>query len=371
MSSHVVPFFSYPMVYKHKEKEILDAMLNVMNRGAFILQSDLVDFEKNIAEFIGVKHVLGVADGTNSMIIALRAAGIGAGDEVIFASHTYVATAAAVHFVGATPVPIECGTDHLMDANFIESAITDKTKAIMPTQLNGRTCDMDAIQVIADKHRLIIIEDSAQALGAKYKGKNAGTFGLAGSFSLYPAKVLGCFGDGGLIVTNDDEMYEKMALLRDHGRDETGEHVAWGLNSRLDNIQAAVLNVKMKTFVDDISRRRDIASLYHERLGGVEQVYLPPAPNSEPDQFDVFQNFEIEAEDRDNLRTFLISNNIGCPIQWGGKPVHKLKNHGLEHYSLPITEKIFERCFLIPMNSWLSDDDVNYVSDKIIEFYKK
>ncbi|MGY8986142.1 MAG: DegT/DnrJ/EryC1/StrS family aminotransferase [Sphingomonadales bacterium] len=371
MSAKSVPFFNYPMVYKHQEKEILGAMLDVMNRGAFILQSDLVDFEKSIAEFLGVKHVLGMADGTNSMMIALRAANIGAGDEVIFASHTYVATAAAVHFAGATPVPIECGADHMMDANFIEAAITDKTKAIMPTQLNGRTCDMDTIQAIADKHGLIIIEDSAQALGAKYKGKNAGTFGLAGSFSLYPAKVLGCFGDGGLIVTNDDEMYKKMAMLRDHGRDETGEHVTWGMNSRLDNIQAAVLNVKLKTYMADITRRREIATLYHERLGGLNHVQLPPAPNSESERFDVFQNFEIEADDRDNLRAFLGENNIGCPIQWGGKPVHQLKNHGLDHHSLPITEKIFERCFMIPMHPWLSDDNVNYVCDKIIEFYRK
>jgi dTDP-4-amino-4,6-dideoxygalactose transaminase len=371
VASQSVPFFNYSMVFKHKEQEILDAMMDVMNRGAFILQNDLEEFECSIAEFLGVKHVLGTADGTNSMIVALRAAGIGEGDEVIFASHTYVATAAAIHFAGAQPVPIECGADHLMDPSHIEPAITSRTKAIMPTQLNGRTCNMDQIQGVADQHGLIIIEDSAQALGSRFNGKNAGTFGLAGSFSLYPAKVLGCFGDGGLIVTNDDEMYKNMSLLRDHGRDENGEHVAWGMNSRLDNLQAAVLNVKMKTYMSDIERRREIASLYHERLGGLNRVQLPPAPNSEKDHFDIFQNFEIEADDRDNLREFLGENNIGCPIQWGGKPVHKLKNHGFDHVSLPITEAIFERCCMIPMHPWLSDGDVNYVIDKIIEFYQE
>jgi Predicted pyridoxal phosphate-dependent enzyme apparently involved in regulation of cell wall biogenesis len=244
----------------------MDALHDVMSRGAYILQRDLEVFEENIKKLIGVKHVFGVADGTNALILALRAADVGAGDEVIMSSHTYIATAASAHFVGATPVLVECGADHMIDPESVERIVTNKTRVIMPTQLNGRTCDMDALQAIADKHGLVIIEDAAQALSSMYKGKCAGTFGLAGAFSFYPAKVLGCFGDGGAVVTNDDEIAERVARLRDHGRNEEGEVVTWGTNSRLDNIQAAILNVKLKGFKKDMERRREIASMYDHAL---------------------------------------------------------------------------------------------------------
>ena len=230
-SKRNIPFFNYPALFKTQEKEIMDTLHDVMSRGAYILQKDLEEFENNIKELIGVKHVFGVADGTNALILALRAADIGAGDEVIMSSHTYIATAASAHFVGAKPVLVECGADHMIDPESVEKAITDKTRVIMPTQLNGRTCDMDALHAIADKYGLIIIEDAAQALSSKFRGKCAGTFGLAGTFSFYPAKVLGCFGDGGAVVTNDDEMARKLYLLRDHGRNDEGEVVTWGTNS--------------------------------------------------------------------------------------------------------------------------------------------
>lgn len=368
--SRSVSFFNYPAVYTSQEDEFVEIFKNIGRRGAFILQQELHDFEKNISGFIGAKHVFGVADGTNAMIVGLRALGIGEGDEVIFSSHTYVATAAAIHFSGATPVPVECGPDHMMDPDDIERAITKKTRAIMPTQLNGRTCNMDAIRSVADRHGLLILEDAAQALGSKFKGKCAGTFGSFGTFSFYPAKVLGCFGDGGAIVTNDDDLAEKIALLRDHGRNSKGEHVAWGMNSRLDTLQAAILDCKLKRYPDDIRRRREIAALYESLLGDMPQLTLPPAPDSDPDHFDIYQNYEIEADNRDSLRPFLMENNIGCPIQWGGKPVHKLKNHGLDHHKLPFTEKMFERCFMLPMHPHLENEDVEYVAAKIREFYE-
>src|SRR3989339_359234 len=199
-----IPFFNYPALFKSQEKEIMASLHDVLSRGAYIMQKDLSQFEENIKKFLDVKHVFGVADGTNALILALCAAGIGQGDEVILSSHTYIATAASVHFVGAVPVLVECGQDHMIDPDSVKKAITDKTKAIMPTQVNGRTCDMDALQKIADQHRLVVIEDAAQAIGSRFKGRAAGTFGLAGTFSFYPAKLLGCFGDGGAVVTNDD-----------------------------------------------------------------------------------------------------------------------------------------------------------------------
>ena len=238
----------------------------------------------------------------------------------------------------------------------------------MPTQLNGRTAEMDAIMAIAEKYGLDVYEDAAQALGSRFKGKCAGTFGKASAISFYPAKVLGCLGDGGAILTNDEEMYRNILSLRDHGRDETGEVVRWGLNSRLDNIQAALLDHQLKEYQNVIERRREIANLYQERLGALEQLVLPPAPDSDPDHFDVFQNYEIEAERRDELKAYLGERGVGTLIQWGGRAVHQFKKLGFTQ-SLPFTEHLFERILMLPMNMSLSDEDVNYICDCIIDFY--
>jgi len=363
-----VPFFNYPYVFKSQESEFLSIIKKVGEKGAFIMQEELVEFEKNIANYVGAKYAVGVGNATDGMHLVLRAAGIGAGDEVIFCSHTMVATAAAIYFAGATPVPVECGPDHLIDPESVEQAITPRTKAIMPTQLNGRTADMDALQKIADKYNLIIIEDAAQALGSKFKGQCAGTFGLAGVVSFYPAKTLGCFGDGGIVFTNDEEIYRKLSMIRDHGRDENGEIVMWGFNSRLDNIQAAILNYKLTYYDKEIVRRRELASLYKKLLRDVKEVVLPPGPDDDPDHFDIYQNYEIEAERRDELKKFLEKNGIGTIIQWGGKVVHQFEKLGF-NVSLPFTERMISRSLLLPMNTSLSDEDVYYVANKIREFY--
>jgi dTDP-4-amino-4,6-dideoxygalactose transaminase len=365
-----IPFFNYPALFKSKEKEIMDTLHGVLARGAYILQSDLEEFEQNIQNLIGVKHVFGVADGTNALILALYAAGIEPGDEVIICSHTYIATAAAAHFTGATPVLVECGADHMIDPKSVEKAITDKTKVIMPTQLNGRTCDMDKLQAIADRHGLIIIEDAAQALSSKFKEKCAGTFGLAGTFSFYPAKLLGCFGDGGAVVTNDDAMAEKLFQLRDHGRNKDGLVVSWGTNSRLDNVHAAILNLKLKSFKEDIERRRTIARMYNEELGGLDGVTLPPAPDADQNHYDVYQNYELEASNRDELKLYLSDRGIGTIIQWAGKAVHQFEGLGFESVTLPVVEKMTENFLMLPMHTALSDDDVNYVCNAVKGFYK-
>ncbi len=367
-SNRSVPFFNYPHVFESHREELISTFENVASRGAYILQQEMEDFEKHLAEYTGVKFALGVANGTDALLIALRAAGVGPGDEVIFCSHTYVATAAAIHFVGAVPRPIECGSDHMMDVCKIEDAVTERTKAIMPTQLNGRTCDMDAIQEIADRHQLLIVEDAAQALGSKYKGKHAGTFGVAGTISFYPAKTLGSLGDAGAILTNDDRMCEAMSQMRDHGRNADGDVVSWGLNSRLDNLQAAILDVKLRDYAADVDRRREIACMYHEQLQGISQLTLPPAPGSEPDHFDVFQNYEIEADSRDELQTRLKSNGVGTLVQWGGKVVHQFEGLQIKG-KLPFTERMISRSLMLPLNTSLTDDDVRYVCDNIADFY--
>jgi dTDP-4-amino-4,6-dideoxygalactose transaminase len=192
-----VPFFDYPGVFAASEPDFVAIFRDVCRRGAFIKQKDLAEFERDLCVFLGARYALGVGNATDGLHVALRAAGIGPGDEVIFSSHTMLATASAIHFAGATPVPVECGPDHLILAEAVEAAVTPRARAIMPTQLNGRTADMGALQAIADRHGLLIVEDAAQALGSRFRGRLAGTFGTASAISFYPAKVLGCFGDGG------------------------------------------------------------------------------------------------------------------------------------------------------------------------------
>jgi dTDP-4-amino-4,6-dideoxygalactose transaminase len=248
-ASRSVPFFDYPHVYGPDRARYLEIFDSVCSRGAFIQQAELVDFEHALAEFAGSRYAVGVANGTDALVIALRAAGIGPGDEVVFCSHTFVATAASIHHVGAVPVPAEVGPDRMIDPASVERCITARTRAIMPTQLNGRTADMEALGKIAEKYDLTIVEDAAQALGSKFHGIGAGNFGAAGTLSFYPAKSLGCFGDGGAILCNDPAVHETATILRDHGRNARTNRVEqWGYNSRLDNVQAAILQFKLQQF---------------------------------------------------------------------------------------------------------------------------
>jgi len=364
-----VPFFKYADMFAMYADEYRVAMDVVLNRGAFILQSENREFDQNLAKYVGSKYAYGVGNGTDAIIIALRAAGVGQGDEVILPSHTYIATAASVHFAGATPVLVECGTDHLIDPEAIESAITSRSKCILPVQLNGRTANMEAIEQIAKKHGLVIVEDAAQGVGSSFKGRAAGTFGIAGTYSFFPAKILGSFGDAGAIVTNDEKIGQRISLLRDHGRNEEGNVVAWGLNSRLDNLQAAVLLTRMKHLDKEIARRREIASMYQEGLQGISELLLPPGPNASPDHFDSYQNYEIEAERRDDLKKFLLDNGVGTLIQWNGSPIHWFKDLGF-NVNLPITDELFKRCLLLPINSMLTNLEVEIVIEEVRRFYR-
>ncbi len=364
-----IPFFNYKGAFTAREDEYVAIFRDIIHRGAFIQQRDLLEFEQRLAKYLGVKHAIGVGNATDGLVMAWRAAGLRPGDEVIFPSHTMVASPASVAHAGGAPVPVDCADDHLIDPDAIENAITERTVAIMPVQLNGRTADMDRIQEIADRHNLYILEDSAQALGSKFKGRFAGTFGRAGVFSFYPAKILGCFGDGGAVVTNDDQIARKVLLLRDHGRDETGEVVTWGFNSRLDNLQAAILDLQFRDYDSIISHRRALATAYDENLSDLSELQLPPAPEADANHFDVFQNYEIEADRRDELRSFLSQNGVGTIIQWGGKAVHQFRGLGL-NARLPRTEQLFERCLMLPMNMMVTADDVEYICSRIRAFYR-
>lgn len=306
-----VPFFNYPAVFTSEEENLVRIFRDVGRRGAFILQEDLANFEAHLAAYVGAKYALGVGNATDGLYFALVAGGIKAGHEVIICSHTMQATAAAVHFAGATPVPVEVGPDRCIDPEAIEMAITGRTRAVMPTDLNGRTCDMDAILAICEKRGLLLFEDAAQALGSKFKGRCAGTFGVASAISFYPAKILGCLGDGGAVITSDSEVYEHLIALRSFGQDAEGRCQMWAMNSRLDNLQAAILDHRLNSYDRTIARRRTIADHYQRQLGPLPQLALPPAPDSDPRHFDVYQNYEIEADNRDGLRAFLQEKRRG------------------------------------------------------------
>jgi len=363
-----VPFFPYADLFAEDEQAYVDIFRDVCGRGAFILQKEVEEFEQSLCELTGSKYALGVANATDAITMGMMAADFPAGGEVIIASHTMIATASGIHFAGGIPVPVDCGEDHLIDPAAIEAAITPKTKAIMPTQLNGRVANMDAVMQLADEHNLQVFEDSAQALGAKYAGRSAGTFGEAGCISFYPAKTMGCFGDGGALFCQDEAVFKKAKTIRDHGRNAENQIELWGINSRLDNLQAAIMLHKMKKYEGWIARRREIASLYDNYLSDLPQLKLPPKPY-DGTHFDIFQNYEIEAERRDALKESLAANGIGTLVQWSGVAVHQCTLLGFDQ-ELPKTDLLFEKMLMIPMHHLLSDAEVEHVAKHIIKFYQ-
>ncbi|HEY2759775.1 MAG TPA: DegT/DnrJ/EryC1/StrS family aminotransferase, partial [Pirellulales bacterium] len=274
-----VRYVDYPSQFRQIEREVMDAVRAVLAGGDLVLRQQLRDFEANLAAFVGTKHAVGVSNCTDGLRLILRALGVGPGDEVITVSHTFVATAAAVHHCGAKVVLVDIGDDHLMDPDAAVRAITPRTKAILPVHLNGRICDMKRIKAVADNHNLLLIEDAAQALGARYDDVGAGAFGVATAFSFYPAKLLGAYGDAGAVVTSHCELAQRISRLRDHGRVPGGEIGEWGFNCRLDNLQAAILDLKLARLQQALERRRQLATHYHQLLADVLSLRLPPPPS--------------------------------------------------------------------------------------------
>jgi dTDP-4-amino-4,6-dideoxygalactose transaminase len=364
-----VPFFDYKQLYL-KDKNAINKIFNdISSKGAFILQKDVANFEKKICNYTKAKYAISVANGTDAMQIYLKAYGIKTGDEVILSSHTMIATASSIKFCGATPVPVDIKiSDGLIDPKEIEKKINKRTKAILVTHLNGRTCEMKEIIKISKKYKLKLFEDGAQSLGSKYMNKNAGTFGDASSISFYPAKILGCFGDGGIILTNNKSMAKKMRIMRDHGRDENGSIRYWGYNSRLDNIQAAILNHFFLDFKKTISQRRKIAKIYNKNLKNIVEIKLPIIERNSKKNFDTFQNYEIQAKDRDQLKKFLFKSGIGTIIPWNGVAINNLKNLGIR-IKLNNSDELFEKFLMLPMNNFISQPQVHYVISCIKKFY--
>jgi dTDP-4-amino-4,6-dideoxygalactose transaminase len=369
-----VPFFDWAGFFNERKDDFSRIMIETASRGGFILQRDVDEFETNLAEFIGVKHVIGCSDGTNAILLGLRASGVKPGDEIIVPSHSFIAAIQSIHFAGATAVPVELlGHDWLVDPAAIEAAITPRTTAIMPVHVNGRICQMDVIMDIAQRHGLAVYEDSAQAAGAKLDGIGAGCWGQWGTYSFYPSKTLGCFGDAGALVTNDDAIAKTVRAMRNHGANREKmiplDVDIWGTNCRLDNIHAAILNYKLSYYAEAIGRRREIAAQYDAAFGGISELQLPPAPDADPRFFDIYQNYELCTDRRDDLRAFLSARNIGTIVQWGGFGIHQLHGLGFTQ-DCPKTDRFFETSLLLPMNHILTEVQVDHVIQSVLAFCK-
>lgn len=367
--AYKVRFVDYPQQYRDLKGELDDVFQEIMSGGDFILRKHLKEFENNIADYVGTKYAIGVNSGTDALHLSVLAADFKPGDEVITVAHTFVATVGAIVNCRATPILVDVTDDFNIDVEKIEEVITPRTKGIVPVHLNGHACNMDKIMRLAEKNNLIVIEDAAQSLGAKFKGKKTGSFGLAGIFSFYPAKMLGTAGDGGIVCTNDDNFAHKIRALRDNGRTDSVEVIeCYGYCSRLDNLHAAILNTKFKYFPAWVKRRREIANLYNQGLSGISSLQIHPVSNE--DYYDVYQNYVIRTEKRDELAQYLRDSGVEVLISWS-IPLHKQKALNLSRFRLPVTEKISSEVLSLPMYPELSNKKVEIVIDIIKKFFKR
>ena len=366
-----VPFVDFPSHYRAMEKEYHQTIHRVLSKGNLLLREELEEFERTFASFIGVKYGIGVNSGFDSLHLSLRALGFKPEDEVVTVSHTCIATVSAVVNAGATPVFVDIREDFNMDPDKLEEAITPRTKAIVPVHLNGRSCDMERIMSIAKEHNLSVVEDAAQAIGAKFNGKMVGSFGLTGCFSFYPFKMLGALGDGGMVVTNDEELARKISALRDYGWERRGKARDvryFGFNARLDNLQAAVLSMKFAYLPRWIERRQEIAKRYTEGLSDLSELKLPNFPDER--YFDVYMNYVIRLARRDDLVSYLEKNGIEVLISLS-KSVHHYKTLGFGDLHLPETDKASKELICLPTRPELSDQQVDYVIKCIRDFHRR
>ncbi|MCS6860888.1 MAG: DegT/DnrJ/EryC1/StrS family aminotransferase [Abditibacteriales bacterium] len=359
-----VPFLDLTRQYQQIKAELDAAVLKVLASGQFILGETVKQFEEAAAHYCGAQHAVGVASGTDALVLALRALGIGVGDEVITSPFTFFATAECVSQVGATPVFVDIEPDTFnLDPAAIESALTSRTKAVIPVHLFGHCADMERIHAIAEKHGLFVIEDAAQAWGATCNGKRAGGLGYAGCFSFFPTKNLACCGDGGLLTTNDDEIAQQVRLLRTHGQAQRYEHVMLGYNSRLDALQAAVLAVKLK-YVDRWNeRRRQHAQRYNELFAGTPVV--PPA--EKPYAKHVYHQYTIRVPHRDAVERSLKEAGIGCMVYYR-VPLHLQPVYAHLGYpagSLPVAEQACREVISLPIFPELTEEEVEYVAETV------
>jgi len=357
-----IPFLDLKQTYLELNTELETAVQRVMNSGWYIHGEELSAFESEFAEYCGVKYCIGVGTGLDALHLILRALDIGDGDEVIVPSNTFIATWLAVSYAGATPVPIEPDeTTHNIDPGRIEEAITERTKAIIPVHLYGQPADMEPILEIARKYGLKIVEDAAQAHGARYKGSRVGGLGDAAGFSFYPAKNLGAFGDGGAVTTNDPGIGEKVRRLSNYGSEIKYRHDTKGFNSRLDELQAAILRVKLKHLDEWNARRLELANCYRQHLAGTK-VLLPEISVGLES---VFHLFVIRSRNRDVLQAGLKEAGVETLIHYPTPPHKQVAYSSIACYNLPIAEHLAREVLSLPMGPHLTSEMAEETAQQI------
>jgi len=368
---NMIPIIDSKRQYAQIGAEIEKEVLEVLRSGSYILGKHNKALEEELAEFTGAKYSVALNSGTDALHLALRALDIGEGDEVITVAFTFVATTEAIGIVGAKPVFVDIDNDTFnIDPMKIEAAITPKTKAIMPVHLYGQPCNMDIIMDIAKRHNLYVIEDACQAIGAKYKGKMVGTFGDIGCFSFYPTKNLGAMGDGGLATTNCEKLRDRMIALRNHGGAVRYYHDEIGVNSRLDEIQAAILRVKLNYLNDWNTKRREHAYFYNELFAECSDIQTPKEID---DAYCVYHQYTVKVPNRDEVHKMLQENGIGAMLYYP-VPLHLQKVHeylGVGKGSLPVTEKNTEMVISLPMFAEITEEEQRTVAKTLIDCIAK
>ncbi|OGT39868.1 MAG: hypothetical protein A3E81_01735 [Gammaproteobacteria bacterium RIFCSPHIGHO2_12_FULL_36_30] len=361
-----IPFVNFQKRYVLQRDEILKGVDEVFSSGSYILGEYVEKLEKGLSDYLNCPYVLTLANGTDAIILALKVLNIGAGDEVIIPVNSFIASAGAVAAVGATPVFCDVCNDLNIDVSNIEKLITKKTKAILPVHLTGRPAEMNAITKIARAYNLFVIEDAAQSIGASYDGKFTGTIGDFGCFSLHPLKNLHAYGDAGIITTNNKDYYEQLKLLRNHGLKDRDTCAMWGLNSRMDSVQAKIVSLGLNHLDEWNAVRRRNAFRYQDALRDV--VMVP----SDPDNlFSVYHNFVILTEKRDTLAYYLKENGIDTRVHYP-IPLHlqpAAKNLNYKMGDFPVAEKLMEQMLSLPVCPELRDKEVTYVVSMIKEFF--
>ncbi len=359
---------SIPMVdlkgqYESLKTEIDSAILQSLAETRYILGPNVQAFDQETAEYLGARHAISCASGTDALHLGLLAAGIKPGDEVITSAFTFIATGEAIRYIGANPVFVDIQPNSLnLDPEQIRAAVTNKTRAILPVHLFGQAADMNEIKAIADELGLFIIEDCAQSFGSAYQGKTTGTIGSVGAFSFFPSKNLGCYGDGGLITTNDDDIAAQIKLLRNHGSSQQYHHDVIGYNSRLDELQAVILRIKLK-HIDHYNRRRlEVAKAYNRLLAGSRFV-TPEIPS---DRDHIFHQYTLLCDGRDAVREHVLAREIACAVYYPF-PLHQQKAFaGTTQPVLPVTEATASRCLSFPIFPEMSEDQVEAVCEAIL-----
>lgn len=358
-----IPMVDLKQQYHSLKNDIDKALAEVLESTHFILGPNVQAFEKEAAAYLGVQHAVACASGTDALHLALRAAGVGEGDEVITPAFTFIATAEAISYVGATPVFVDIDPRTFnLDPAQVEAAITPRTRALLPVHLFGQPADLDSFQEICRKHNLLLIEDCAQSFGAEYKGRMTGGFGIAGCFSFFPSKNLGCYGDGGLVTTNDENVARELLVLRNHGSRQRYHHAVIGYNSRLDEMQAAILRVKLRHITEYNKLRRRNAHLYNNGLKGLALR----TPCEDGIGVHVYHQYTLLLEGRDRVQKALTDAGIASAIYYP-IPLHRQEVYRdlLAGTSLPVTEKIAEQVLSLPMYPELTAEQIQHICQVI------